>query len=130
MLLKCSSLGISTGCFFQEGKAEQTWDIVRPAWQGRLSISGRTWDQGQVLTMALKLQNEVYCKTKDDSGSDETVFPLVSVLVRYVWALVYVFFSSLDISYIMTQMAQLHVLVDTIQIFIKVSNIYFILSVY
>lgn len=80
--------------------------------------------------MALKLQNEVYCEIKNNTGSDETVFPLVSILVRYVLALVYVFVSSLDVSYIMTEIVQLNALMDTIQIFIKVSNIYFILSVY
>jgi len=80
--------------------------------------------------MALKLQSEVYCEIKNNTGSDETVFPLVSVLVRNVLALVYVFVSSLDISYIMTEIVQLNVLMDTIQIFIKVSNIYFIHSVY
>lgn len=53
--------------------------------------------------MALKLQNKVYCETKRNTGSDEAVFPLVSVSVRYVLALVYVFVSSLDISYIMKE---------------------------
>lgn len=62
--------------------------------------------------MALKLQNEVYCEIKNNTGNDEMVFPLDSTFVRYTLALVYVFVSFIDISYIMTEIVQLNGLMD------------------
>ena len=53
--------------------------------------------------MPLKLKNEVYCEIKNNTGNDEMVFPLVSTFVGYTLALVYAFVSSIDISYIMTE---------------------------